>query len=119
MAIPAGADGFTFRHRAPPRVVCASCGSRFESGGATTGDRVRCPMCREVVQLAHVIAERRRHRRASHGAPQPVRAGRRTSRAGLFWLMVGTALAGVALFPDLVARFFENLGSVLEDMLFH
>ena len=62
MAIPADGHGFSTHHRAHPSVLCASCGSRFDAGGATTGARVRCPLCAEVVELANVIAEKRRYR---------------------------------------------------------
>lgn len=96
MGIPADAHGFfSVRHRAQPLVLCASCGSRFDSGGATTGDRVRCPMCREVIELAQMIAEKRRYR---HHTPPPSGQPRRLRHrdtAGVVLLIVGMAALAV------------------------
>ena len=62
MGSHAGLGGFSFRHRARPVVLCASCGTRFDADGATTGDRLRCPLCAEVVELDGVRSERRHYR---------------------------------------------------------
>jgi hypothetical protein len=84
----------------PTQVLCASCGSRFEAHGATTGARVRCPLCREVVQVAERMAERRRIARTLADAPRDVRrlASTQTRRVFRTLLLVATAaVAALAL----------------------
>jgi len=96
----AGAAGFSASEGAGPLVGCVACGTRFDSGGATTSDRVQCPICGEVVVLAELVAERRRYRprfhaavSASRGASRRVRARRAAGALLLLFACVVIALA--------------------------
>lgn len=111
------ADGAVFGERGGtrPEVHCAACGSRFESADAAPGARLRCPLCQEVVELAGLIARKRRVPTASSKAridmgiatatparrapraPQKTRARTILATLGLAVVAV-LAAAGAALF---------------------
>jgi len=103
VVIRAGFSGFSLRHRARPLVLCASCGTRFDGGGATTGDRLRCPLCAEVVELDGVHTERRLYRSRAPltfggGQPEPRRKKKRP--------VVGSVPTPVALIALTLIAFF-------------
>jgi hypothetical protein len=46
----------------PSRVLCASCRRLFDAKRPTTGERVRCTHCREIVEIGFpVVRKSRRH----------------------------------------------------------
>lgn len=103
METRAGFSGFSFRHRARPVVLCAACGTRFDADGATTGDRLRCPLCAEVVELEGVHTERREYRSRAPltfggGRPEPRRTKKRP--------VVGSVPTPVALIAATLIVFF-------------
>lgn len=90
MTLPARTEATPVR---PTDVLCAACASRFESGSAGPGDRVRCPLCGEEVEVAGLVTERRRRRRR----PQPA-AGhlpRRAARRAVVRLLAVAAALGL------------------------
>ena len=101
MAIPADARGLGVSPARPDQVECASCGARFRDANAEPGARIRCPMCREVVEVARLIAERRRVATAA-GSPRidmgVAKPSRRRARTVVFRLVViGFLLAAAAV----------------------
>jgi DNA-directed RNA polymerase subunit RPC12/RpoP len=78
-------------------VICAACGAKFESDGIATGARVRCPLCREVVEVAELVATKRRYRsRRSRALDETRRISATRYRRLLRVFALGLAIAGAA-----------------------
>lgn len=79
-------------------MLCAACGSKFEMEGVETGARVRCPLCGETVEVAELVASKRRYRSRTH---HPIEGGRRISkttyRRSLRVVVVAAVIAGAAV----------------------
>jgi hypothetical protein len=86
MGSHAGLGGFSFRHRARPVVLCASCGTRFDADGAT--------LCAEVVELDGVRSERRHYRSR---VPLEFGGGRPVTRRAKKRAVVGSVPTPVVL----------------------
>jgi hypothetical protein len=65
--------------------------------GVTTGALVRCPLCGETVEVAELVASKRRYRSRT---PRPLEEGRRIPRTKYRRLLrvfaLGVAIAGAA-----------------------
>jgi DNA-directed RNA polymerase subunit RPC12/RpoP len=96
-----------------PPVLCAACGSRFDAEGATTGDRVSCPMCGVVVEVAGMTVERRRVKKSP---PAPPREPHRLSPGDLKRIYVrlflvflgGLLVVGVWLSRDVLSSAWRD-----------
>ncbi len=92
-ALPAGA----LPGGSQPGVICAACGAKFRSEDAATGARVRCPLCREVVEVAELVATKRRYRSRTPRAPDAARRISGTKYRRLVRVFaLGIAIAGAA-----------------------
>lgn len=112
-------NGFTWpATRRPPRVQCAVCGSRFESSGAATGARLRCPLCSEEVEVDRLVQEKRRVPSQRAQAPDldanrvPRRSKRRVVETLALLLLL---LAGIAVLWAFRDRLADALGAATDD----
>ena len=100
---PVGADAASLNAGFAPQVACAACGARFDANGATTSDRVACPMCGEVVVVGQIVAEKRRYR--PRGRPEvhaPSRLSKTASRrraGAAFLFLLAALIIALALTP--------------------